>query len=83
MGNLKYDTSEHIYERKTDSQTVRTDLLLPKGGGEGRKDWDFGLSRCKLLYIERVNNRTLLYSTENYIQYPMINHNGREYDLLY
>ena len=32
-------------------------------------------SRCKLLYIEWIN-KVLLYSTENYIQYPMINHNG-------
>ena len=26
-----------------------------------------------------VNNKVLLYSTENYIQYLMINHNGKEY----
>ena len=37
------------------------------------------VSRCKLLYIECINNRVLLYSTENYIQYPMINYNGKEY----
>ena len=24
-------------------------------------------------------NKVLLYSTENYSQYPMINHNGKEY----
>ena len=30
-------------------------------------------------YIEWRNNRVLLYITENYIQYPMINHNGKEY----
>ena len=29
--------------------------------GEGR-DWEFGISRCKLLYIEWVN-KVLLYST--------------------
>ena len=28
-------------------------------------------------YIEWINNTTLLYSTENYIQYPMINQNGK------
>ena len=39
------------------------------GGGGG----------CKLLYIGWVNNKALLYSTGNYIQYTMINHNGREY----
>ena len=46
------------------------------GGG---MDWEFGVSRCKLLYIECINNRILVYSTRNYIQYPVINHNGKEY----
>ena len=44
-----------------------------------RMDWEVGDSRCKLLYTERINNKVLLYSTENYIQYPMINRNGKEY----
>ena len=47
-------------------------------GGEG-KDWEFGTSRCKL-YIGWINNKDLLYSTGNYIQYPVINHNGKEYE---
>ena len=47
-------------------------------GGEGRGGMECGISRCKLLYIEWINNKVLLYSTENYIQYPMINHNGKE-----
>ena len=38
MCNLKYDTNELIYKRKTDSQTQKTNLQLPKGkkGGGGR-----------------------------------------------
>ena len=43
-------------------------------------DWEFGISRCKLLYIEWINNKILLYSTGSYIQYPVINHNGKEYE---
>ena len=35
--------------------------------------------RCKLLHMKWINNKVLLYSTENNIQYPMINHNGKEY----
>ena len=31
----------------------------------------------KLLYIKWINNKVLLYSTEKYIQYPVINHNGK------
>ena len=49
-------------------------------GGEGGMDWEFGISRCKLLYIEWINNKVLLYSTGNYIQYPVINHNEKEYE---
>ena len=80
MWNLKYDTNEPIYETEADSQTQRTDLWLPRGkGGEGGMEWEFGVSRCKLLYIEWINNKVLLYSTGNYIQYPVINHNGKEY----
>ena len=29
--------------------------------------------------IEWINNKVLLNSTGNYIQYPVINHNGKEY----
>ena len=42
-------------------------------------DWEFGVSRCKLLYIEWINNKVLVYSTGNYIQYSVINHNEIEY----
>ena len=31
----------------------------------------------KLLCIEWINNKVLLYSTGNYSQYPIINHNGK------
>ena len=78
MWNLNYDTNELIY--KTDSQTERTDLWLLRWEGEGGMDWEFGISRCKLLYIEWINNKVLLNSTGNYIQYPVINHNGKEYE---
>ena len=33
----------------------------------------------KLVYIDWINNKVLLYSTGNYIQYSMINPNGKEY----
>ena len=35
-------------------------------------EWETGVSRCKLLHIERINNKVLLLSTVNYIQYSMI-----------
>ena len=53
-----------------------------QGGGGGCRgmDWEFGINRCKLLHIEWINNKVLMYSTGNYIQYPVINHNGKEYE---
>ena len=55
--------------------------MVTKGeGGGGGMEWEFGISRCKLLYIEWINNKVLLCSTGNYIQYPVINHNGKEYE---
>ena len=41
-------------------------------------EWEIGVSRCKLLHIEWINNKVLLYSTGSSIQYPEINHNGKE-----
>ena len=59
----------------------RTDLWLPKARGGGRgMDWEFVVSRCKLLYRKWINNKVLLYSIGDYIQYPVINHNGKEYE---
>ena len=58
---------------------IENRLVVAKGEGVGRgMDWEVGVSRCKLLYIEWINNKVLLYSTENYSQYPVINHNGKE-----
>ncbi len=56
----------------------RFEFAKREKGGEG-KDWESEISRCKLLHIGWINNKILLYSTGNYIQYPVINHNGKEY----
>ena len=52
-----------------------------RGVGEGM-DWEFGISRCKQLCIEWTNNKVLLYSIGNYIQYPVVNHSGKEYTFI-
>ena len=55
--------------------------MVAKGDGSGgAMDWEFAISRCKLLYIEKINNKVLLYSTDNYIHYPAISHNTTEYE---
>ena len=51
---------------------VENKIVVPKGVGVERgMAWEFRISRCKPLYIEWINNRDLLYGTENYIQYPV------------
>ena len=76
--NLKYGINEPIY--KTDSKDIENRPVASKGEKDrGRKDWELGISRCKLLYIGWINNKVLLYSTGNYIQYRVITHNGKEY----
>ena len=70
MQNPKYDIDKYIYETKTDLQIQRTGFWLPRGDGWGGRDWASGISRCKLLYIGRINiytDQVLLYSTGNYI----------------
>ena len=59
-------------------------LVVAKGEGvEGGLEWEGGVSRGQLVYMEWVNNKVLLYSTGKYIQYPVINHNGKEYEKIY
>ena len=52
-------------------------VVAKQEGVGGGMEWEVGVSRCKLLYIEWINNKVLLYSSENYIKYLMINHNGK------
>ena len=53
MWNLKYDTM------KLSMKEIHTEnrLVVAKGEGEQRRtEWEFGVSRCKLLYTEWINN---------------------------
>ena len=55
-----------------------------QGGGEGcGMDGEFGVSRCKLLQWEWINNDILLYNTVNNIQSLGIHHDGRQYKKVY
>ena len=46
------------------------------GRRESGIHWEFGFSRCKLLYLEWISNEILLYSTGNYIQSLGIDRDG-------
>ena len=49
-------------------------------GVEGGVNQEYGINRYKLLDIKKINNKILVDSTGNYIQYLVINHNGKEYE---
>ena len=67
----------NISTKQKETHRHREQTCSCQGGG---KDWGFGISRCELLYIGWINNKILLYSTGNYIHYPVINHDGKEYE---
>ena len=72
MSVIKFE--RHFY-RLTDTENG---LVVAKAEGRGgRMDGEFGISRCKLLFIGLINNKVLLYSVGNYSQYSMTNHNGK------
>ena len=76
--NLKYDTNELIYKIEIYSHT---DCGCHGEEGWRGMNWKFGISRCKLLCIICIgglNNKMLFYSTVNYVQYPVMNHNEKE-----
>ena len=59
---------------------IENRLVTAKWAGveEGRSG-KFGISECIVVYTEWIN-KALLYSTENYIKYPVINHKRKEYE---
>ena len=53
MWNLKNDTNEFIY--KTESQTQKTNLQLPKQKGQGGINLEYGINRYKLNRFKLVD----------------------------
>ena len=51
-----------------------------EGGGGSGKDWEFVVSRCKVLHLEWMNDDVLLYSTGNYIQSSGADYDGEDYE---
>ena len=46
-------------------------------------DWEFGVGRCKLLHLKWISNEVLLYSTENYIQSLVMEHDGTWWKIIW
>ena len=64
--------------RLTDIENRLT--IFKEEGVGGNEMGVLGLAGFKLLYIPWINNKVLQYSTGNYIQYLIINHNKKEYE---
>ena len=47
------------------------------GGSARRTDWGFGVSRCKRLHLEWINNEVMPYSPGSYSQPLGIDHDGK------
>ena len=69
-----------LLNRNRLTNTENSLVVAKEGGGGIGMDWEFEISRYKLIYIRWTNNKVLLYSTGNYIRYPVMNHNGKEYE---
>ena len=74
--NLKYDANELICKAKIESQTQETHVRE----SSGEINQEFVMNRYTPVYIKQLNNKVLLYSTENCVQYPITSHNGKEYE---
>ena len=58
----------NLSTEKKQTHGLREQTYGCQGGGEGSgMDWEFGVTRCKLLHLVWINNEILLYSTGNYI----------------
>ena len=84
MWNLKHGTNEPIYKAQMNLLTkqketyIENRLVVAKGeGGRSGMDWEFGVRRRKLLHLEWISSKVLLYSRGNYIQSLRIDHDGR------
>ena len=79
LQSLKQDKWTYLWN--SNRLTDREQTCQCQGGwGGGGMDWEVEISRRKLLYTGWINNKVLLCSTGNYILYPVIEHNRKEYE---
>ena len=72
--NLIYSTNEPFHSKETHGHGEETSGCR-RGGKEGSwMDWEFGVNGCKLLPLEWICNKILLYSSENCIYLLMMEH---------
>lgn len=57
-------------------QTRKERYVAAPGGGCAGVEWEARISRMSAVIYRMDRQGPTVYSTENYIQYPLINHNG-------
>ena len=57
---------------------IENRLIVAKGdGGRSGMDWESGVNRYNLLYLEWISIEFLLYTTGNYVQSLVMERDGR------
>ena len=74
MWSLKYDTKCLLNRNRQGEQTCGCQ-------SRGREVWAGSLGLADLLHTEWISNKVLWYTTGHCIQYPDINHSGKEYKI--
>ena len=62
-------------KKQTHGNGEQTWCCQEEGGGSGM-DWEFGVSKCKVMPLELISNEVLLYSTRNYTYSLVTEHDG-------
>ena len=67
----------YLWNRKSIRDIEKSLVVTNRKPGRTGMSWKFGISRYKLICIEWINNKILLFKTRNYIWYPIINYKGK------
>ena len=70
-------TQTNVSTKQTQTHTETRPTAAKREGWRARDQLGAGVTRCKPLHMEWMNNEVLLYSPGNCIQSPGINHNGK------
>ena len=63
----------NIFTEQKQTLGYREQTCCWGGGGGSEMDWEFGVTRCKLLHLDWI-------STGNFIQSLMMEHDGKYYE---
>ena len=76
MWNLKYGTNEPIYKTEIDSETENRLVAAKWERGGSGLDWEFVVSRCRLLHLEWISNEAPCCIAQRTISNHLIEHDG-------